>query len=252
MPQNNKPDPSIDSHLTVRLTKNPDDIRRAQDLRFEVFGNEMGAKLASAHLGTDVDEYDELCDHLIVEDSITGIVVGTYRILSPEAAKRAPSLYSEHEFDLSNLAGIRDKIVEVGRSCVHKDYRSGAVIALLWSGLADYMVKNNGEFLAGCASVSLSDGGIQAVNLYRQLSKRQRLVPEAWRVYPLNPLPMINNATTTEKPVQAPALIKGYLRAGSLIGGEPAWDPDFDCADFFMLLQMKEVTTRYNKRFIGE
>lgn len=251
MPQENTPDLSNISHLSVRLTRDPAEIRRAQDLRFEVFGNEMGAKLASAHLGTDVDEYDELCDHLIVEDTITGQVVGTYRILSPENAKRAPSLYSEHEFDLSNLAGIRDRIVEVGRSCVHKDYRTGGVIALLWSGLADYMVQHNGEYLAGCASVSLADGGHQAVNLYRQLAER-RLVPPEWRVTPLNPLPMINSIPKAEKLVSAPPLIKGYLRAGSMIGGEPAWDPDFNCADIFLLLSMKKVTSRYNKRFLGE
>ena len=251
MPQENTPDQPNDSHLSVRLTRDPAEIRRAQDLRFEVFGNEMGAKLASAHLGTDVDEYDELCDHLIVEDATIGQVVGTYRILSPAAAKHAPSLYSEHEFDLTNLADIRDRIVEVGRSCVHRDYRTGAVIALLWSGLADYMTAHNGEFLAGCASVSLADGGHQAVNLYRQLAKR-RLLPAEQRVFPLNPLPMINSIPDAEKLVQAPPLIKGYLRAGSMIGGEPAWDPDFNCADIFLLLSMKEVTSRYNKRFLGD
>lgn len=251
MPQkNNRLNELLSSQLTMRLTSDPEDIRRAQALRFEVFGNEMGAKLASAHLGTDKDEYDDVCDHLIVEDTQKQLIVGTYRILPPEAAKKVPSLYSEHEFDLSNLTKIRNQIIEVGRSCVHKDYRSGSVIALLWSGLADYVTQHNGGYLAGCASVSLADGGSLAINLYRQMAERY-MVPSEWKVFPLNPLPeAIQHLPDSDSPVQPPALIKGYLRAGSYIGGEPAWDPDFNCADFFMLLPMKKVTSRYNKHFI--
>jgi putative hemolysin len=125
------------ARLTVRVAESAEDIRRAQKLRYHVFADEMGAALSSTHLGIDVDEYDALCDHLIVEDHASGQVVGTYRMLPPAAARQADSLYSEHEFDLSRLDYLRDHTLEVGRSCVHKDFRSGAVIALLWSGLAE-------------------------------------------------------------------------------------------------------------------
>ncbi|GGY15233.1 GNAT family N-acetyltransferase [Paludibacterium paludis] len=238
-----------DARLTVRVATNSEDIYRAQKLRYEVFGIEMGATLASAAQGIDTDDYDALCDHLIVEDRASGLVVGTYRMLPPDAARRAPSLYSEHEFDLGRLSTIREHLIEVGRSCVHKEFRSGAVIALLWSGLADYVGRHGGRYLAGCASVSLADGGHQAVSLYRQLEGRH-LSPSEWRVTPHLPLPL-HEVQDDAAPAPMPPLIKGYLRAGAYVCGEPAWDPDFNCADFFMLLPMSRLTGRYNKHFVG-
>lgn len=237
------------ARLTVRMADTPADVRRAQKLRFEVFGNEMGAELASRDQGIDVDEYDALCDHLIVEDAQSGLVVGTYRMLPPEAAHRAPSLYSEHEFDLARLQHIREGLIEVGRSCVHHDFRSGAVITLLWAGLAEYVQKKGGQYLAGCASVSLADGGHQAVSLYRQL-EGSHLSPNEWRVFPHLPLPL-DRVQDDAASVAMPALIKGYLRAGAFVCGEPAWDPDFNCADFFMLLPMNKLSGRYNRHFVG-
>ena len=176
------------ARLSVRLAANADELRQAQKLRYRIFGEEMGAQLASAQLGIDCDEYDELCDHLVVV-SPDGEVVGTYRMLSPDNARRAPKLYSEHEFDLSRLTHVRDSLVEVGRSCVHADYRTGGTIALLWSGLAQYVREHNAEYLAGCASVSLNDGGHQAASLYRKL-EASHLAPAEWRVFPHLPLPL--------------------------------------------------------------
>ncbi|MBI3146649.1 MAG: GNAT family N-acetyltransferase [Pseudogulbenkiania sp.] len=235
--------------LSVRLADNPHDIRRAQKLRFDVFAGEMGARLTSSHLGIDCDDYDPLCDHLIVEDATSGMVVGTYRMLPPAAARRAPSLYSEHEFDLGRLAHVRDRLLEVGRSCVHPDFRSGAVIALLWSGLADYIQQQGCDYLAGCASVSLADGGHQAVSLYRQLEAKH-LAPAEWRVTPHLALPL-DRVHDDAAPAPLPPLIKGYLRAGAFVCGEPAWDPDFNCADFFMLLPMDRLNGRHNRHFVG-
>ena len=240
---------SAKPRLSVRVATETQDIRRAQKLRFDVFSGEMGAELNSRELGIDCDEYDELCEHLIVEDAASGLVVGTYRMLSPDNARRAPSLYSEHEFDLARLTHLRAGLIEVGRSCVHRDFRSGAVIALLWSGLADYVQQHGGQYLAGCASVSLSDGGHQAVSLYRQLETKH-LSPPEWRVFPHLPLPL-DRVRDDAPSAPMPALIKGYLRAGAYICGEPAWDPDFNCADFFMLLPMSRLSGRYNKHFVG-
>ncbi|CUA81928.1 MULTISPECIES: GNAT family N-acetyltransferase [Gulbenkiania] len=240
--------PARRERLTVRLAEGRHDVERALRLRFQVFGEEMGAQLASANLGIDTDDYDDVCDHLVVENP-AGEIVGTYRMLPPEAACLMPSLYSEHEFDLSRLAPLRDRLIEVGRSCVHRDYRSGAVIALLWSGLAAYVRDKGGDYLAGCASVSLGDGGRQAASLYRQLA-REHLAPPEWHVTPHLPLPLAG-VLDDEAPVAPPPLIKGYLRAGAYICGQPAWDPDFNCADFFMLLPMARLTDRYNRHFSG-
>ncbi|KZE33570.1 ornithine-acyl[acyl carrier protein] N-acyltransferase [Crenobacter luteus] len=233
--------------LSVRVADQAEDIRRAQKLRYHVFAGEMGARLASAAQGIDCDEYDALCDHLIVEDHARGLVVGTYRMLPPQAARRVDRLYSEHEFSIERLGHLRDRLIEVGRSCVHPDYRSGAVIALLWSGLADYVARQGGEYLAGCASVSLADGGHQAVSLYRQL-EQQHLSPPEWRVFPHLPLPL-ERVHDDAPPAPLPPLIKGYLRAGAFVCGEPAWDPDFNCADFFMLLPMSRLNGRHKKHF---
>jgi putative hemolysin len=236
-----------EARLALRLASTAEDLRRIQKLRFDIFGVEMGAQLASAEQGIDSDEYDTLCDHLMVEDRASGLVVGTYRMLSPEAARKASGLYSEHEFNLARLANLRPRLVEVGRSCVHPDFRSGAVITLLWAGLAEYVKKQGCEYLAGCASVSLADGGRQAVSLYRQL-EASHLSPAEWRVFPLLPLPL-DRIVDDSTAAPMPALIKGYLRAGAHICGEPAWDPDFNCADFFMLLSMNRLSKRYDKHF---
>jgi putative hemolysin len=249
MQLNQQVNPRRDCKLTLRLAQGAGDLKRIQKLRYDIFAGEMGAQLASAALGLDCDEYDDYCEHLIVEDLARGLVVGTYRMLTPAAAARAPSLYSEHEFNMARLEHLRPRLIEVGRSCVHADYRTGGVITLLWAGLADYVRRHHCEYLAGCASVSLADGGHQAVSLYRQL-EGSHLAPGEWRVFPLLPLPLdrvVDDAT----PAPMPALIKGYLRAGAYVCGEPAWDPDFNCADFFMLLSMQRLTLRYDKHFGG-
>lgn len=239
--------PSTAPKLSVRLARSDKDIRRAQKLRYQVFAKEMGAQLASAAEGIDRDEYDAHCDHLIVEEQHSGKVIGTYRMLPPHKARQLAGLYSEHEFDLVQLAGIRDHIIEVGRSCVHKDYRRGAVIALLWAGLADYVRQQGGHYLAGCASVSLMDGGHQAVSLYRQIEARH-LAPPEWRVTPHLSLPL-HKVQDNAPAAPIPPLIKGYLRAGAWVCGEPAWDPDFNCADFFMLLPMDKLDKRHQRHF---
>lgn len=239
--------PRARATLQLRLAKGKKDLRRAQKLRYKVFAEEMGARLAGAENGLDSDEYDAYCDHLLVEDPANGKLVGTYRLLPPARAATLPQLYSEHEFDLSRLAGIRPHLIELGRSCVHKDYRRGAVIAMLWAGIADYVQQHGGQYLIGCASVSLADGGGQAVSLYRQL-EAGHLSPPEWRVTPHLPLPL-DRIAAPDVQAPLPPLIKGYLRAGAWICGEPAWDPDFNCADFFMLLPMNRLNLRHQRHF---
>jgi putative hemolysin len=107
-----------------------------------------------------------------VRDADTLMVVGTYRLLNATRARKLGRLYSEGEFDLGRLNNIRGRIVEAGRACIHPDYRGGSVIMLLWSGLAEYMRRENAEFLVGCASISLADGGHNAVAVYQQLAAK--------------------------------------------------------------------------------
>ncbi len=235
--------------LSVALARNAEEVREAQRLRFQVFAEEMGAQLVSASSGLDQDEFDSVCDHLLVRNTDSGEVVGTYRILSPEQAARIGGYYSEQEFDLGRLTPLRSGMVEIGRSCVHPDYRGGAVITLLWSGLADYLRRHDYDYLMGCASVDMADGGHTAANLYRKLHA-EVLSPVEWRVFPRVPLPL--SRLGNDAKVSTPPLIKGYLRVGAYICGEPSWDSEFNCADFMMLLSVKQMNEQYARHFMNK
>ncbi len=234
--------------LSVSMARNTGEIGEAQRLRYKVFAEEMGAQLVSAASGIDRDEFDPVCEHLIVRDNVSGEVVGTYRILSPENAARIGGYYSEQEFDISRLGNLRSRMVEIGRSCVHQDYRSGGVITLLWAGLADYLRRTDYDYLMGCASVGMQDGGHEAANLYRKLSA-EALAPVERRVFPRNPLAL--ERLGNQNRVSVPPLIKGYLRVGAHILGEPAWDSEFNCADFMMLLSVKQMNEQYARHFMN-
>ena len=233
--------------LTIQLARTEEQIRAAQALRYKVFAEEMGAQLSGREPGLDQDLFDPYCEHLIALDDDTGEVIGTYRILPPQQAKCLGSYYSDTEFDLTRLASLRSQLVEVGRSCVHPDYRTGATIALLWSGLANYMHESGHQYLMGCASVSMLDGGHMAASLYQKLAG-QHLSPAEWRTTPRCALPL--TALNRKLDAETPPLIKGYLRAGAMICGEPAWDPDFNTADFLILLPMRKVNARYARHFM--
>ena len=235
--------------LKVSWAKDAGEIQEAQRLRFKVFAEEMGATLASNSEGLDIDEFDAYCDHLIIRDEDTLRVVGTYRVLPPHKAQEIGKLYSDSEFDLSRLQHLRPKMVEVGRSCVHQDYRSGAVIMALWSGLAEYMLKNNYEIMLGCASIPMTDGGHFAASLFNGLSDDQ-IAPIECHGFPKVPLPLarLNGGLN----VEAPPLIKGYLKLGAKICSAPAWDPDFNTADLLTMLRLSEINPRYAKHFLGK
>lgn len=231
----------------VSLAHNDEDVRAAQRLRYKVFAEEFGARLECRIPEHDTDLYDPFCDHLLVRETESDRVVGTYRILAPAAARRIGLYYTENEFDLTRLLHLRDRMVEVGRSCIHPDFRGGSVIALLWAGLAEYMIANKYEYLIGCASIPMTDGGHNAANVFKALVD-DHLAPIEYRVFPKYPLPFEHLADG--QPALVPPLIKGYLRAGAWVCGEPAWDPDFNTADLMLLLPLSRLNPRYLRHFI--
>lgn len=233
----------------VSLAVDDGEIREAQRLRHAVFVEEMGACLPTVLPGHDIDLYDPYCDHLLVRELAGGEVVGTYRILTPEAAQRVGSYYAEQEFDLTRFHFLRPRMAELGRSCVHPAHRSGTVLARLWMGLADYMTRYDYEYVVGCASISMADGGHLAASVFRHIS-RKHMSPVEWRATPRNPLPLesLDNGT----PGLPPPLIKGYLRVGAMVCGEPAWDPDFNTADLLLLLPMSQINHSYMRHFINK
>jgi putative hemolysin len=247
--QSNQVQPHEKKQFAVSLARTESEVREAQRLRYKVFAEEMGAHMPGKEERLDQDMYDPFCDHLLVRDVDTNEVVGTYRILAPEQARDANGYYSEGEFDLSRLGNLRDRMVEVGRSCVHPDYRGGGVITLLWAGMAQYMLKNNYDYLIGCASISMADGGHNAASIYNKV-KQDSMSPLEWRVFPRCALPLEALDNNTEAVL--PPLVKGYLRLGAYVCGDPAWDPDFNTADLLVLLPMSRINTRYVKHFLGK
>jgi putative hemolysin len=245
--ETSKPIQHTTGRLSYSFARTGADVEEAQRIRFKVFAEEMGADLPSADQGLDIDRFDPYCEHLLVRDSESSKVVGTYRIMPPEQAVAAGGYYSETEFDISRLAHLRDRMVEIGRSCVHQDYRDGGTITQLWSGLADYIGKNNHEYVIGCASISMADGGHYAASVFNKLF-RLHAAPAEYRVFPRCPLPL--HALNKDLDVIIPPLIKGYLRLGAYIAGEPAWDPDFNCADVFIMMPVSRMNERYAKHFM--
>lgn len=232
--------------LYFSLARTPEEVKEAQRLRYKIFAEEMGARL-NGHDGLDKDGFDAFCEHLLVRDNDSGKVVGTYRILDPHMANEAGGYYSAGEFDITRLQHLAPSMVEVGRSCVHRDYRNGASIALLWAGLAKYMQTHHYDYLIGCASIGMADGGRQAASLYRELSQKY-LAPVEYRVFPRCPLPL--DALEHEENPVCPPLLKGYLRLGAWICGEPHWDADFNTADVLVMLPLARLNRRYFEHFM--
>ena len=232
--------------LVVGLAQSDDELELIQRLRFEVFSAEYGAVLGQNHDGIDRDHFDPWCEHLMVRELGTERVVGTYRVLTPHQARRAGGYYSESEFDLTGLGNVRNAMIEFGRACIHEEHRQGGVLMMLWSGLAEIVKQGNYEHIFGCASVSLRDDGNTAAKVWRQVRDNVHL-PDAPIVTPLHRYPV--ELLDRELPADVPALLKGYLKLGSRVCGEPAWDPDFNTADFPMLLSLSQLGSRYRRHF---
>jgi putative hemolysin len=242
--------PAGTSGYTLMIAAGPDQVAAAQRLRHEVFAGELGARLHSPVDGLDVDEFDEFFDHLVVRDDATGAVVGTYRLMRPGGAARAGRRYGDTEFDLNALWPLRDQLVEAGRSCVHPDHRSGAVVNLIWSGIVRYLHLHNTNWLGGCASIALDDGGRTAAGVWTK-AQQKHLAPPSLRVRPRRPWLAGPGVEASGERVVVPPLLRSYLRLGAWVCGPPAHDPDFRTADFYLLTSMDRLDPRYRRHFLG-
>lgn len=233
--------------LSVALARNEDEIRQCQRLRYQIFAGEMGAHLDTDIPEHDTDEFDAYCKHLLVRNANTGEVVGTTRLLTDINPARDESYYSQTEFDLGNILRLPGRIMEVGRTCIHPYYRTGSTIAVLWQGLARMMVMHDVDYLVGCASISLDDGGANAAAIMARLRERH-WAPAHLRVTPRIPLPPAIT-TALGKPLM-PSLLKAYLRIGAQICGEAHWDDKFNVADVFILVNRDQLDGRYARHFL--
>jgi L-ornithine Nalpha-acyltransferase len=238
------------SDLEVKVTADPKEIQEAQRLRFEVFNLEMNKGLEASYAsGLDGDEFDPICDHLIVRDLKSQEVVGTYRLLLGSRAKRNLGFYSEREFNLQNIKQLGGELLELGRSCARKDFRDKSLIPLMWDAIAQYVKKHRVRYLFGCGSVYTTEAS--EAMAYFSMLKRKYYSPETFRVYPMSEFQCEATAENLKAAEHAalflklPSLIKGYLRLGAVVCGPPALDREFGTADFLVLLDMHKLRQDY-------
>ena len=240
--------------FTVKLAVGKQEIEAALRLRFEVFNLELGKGLPESYLtGMDMDGYDDYCDHLIVIDTETDNIVGTYRMMPGIVAENSVGYYSETEFDLTALRNLPGSKLELGRSCVHRNFRSASVIGLLWRGIASYVAKYDIRHLFGCGSMHSSNPAEISV-VYSYLNRFHR-ADERYRVKPLRRLREVRMLPFCDRDqafYAMPPLMKGYLRLGAQICGEPAYDHIFGTTDFLILLDTEKLLDRYQRRFFPD
>jgi putative hemolysin len=232
--------------LTVGLAGGASDVIESQGLRYDVFAREAGARLHNRIAGIDHDRFDPYCEHVLVRDAESGRVVASTRILTGEQAPYTGGFYSASEFDIAPILAMPGRFMEIGRTCVHADYRGGAAITMLWKGISQFLESRGYDYLIGCASIGLHDGGTQAQAVMQRLRQRH-MVAEERRVTPRLPYPP--RPVDVSLAPSLPPLLKAYLRLGAEIGGEPFWDHDFNVADVFVLLGVGRLDARYARHF---
>lgn len=254
--------------LDVRIATSEEEIAAAQALRYRIFYDEMGAQPTPLMQATrrDIDDYDMICDHLLVIDHGAGgrpngygadglpHVVGTYRLLRQVVAEQHRGFYSSGEYDLSPLLGTsQGQLLELGRSCVAPEHRNTTTISLLWRGIASYLATHGISHMFGCASLHGTDPAHHAAEL--SYLYHHHLAPPPLRARALDHVPMdllVAGSYDVRAAQRAlPPLVKGYLRVGAMVGDGAFVDRQFNTVDVFVLMPVEGITRRYLDRFTG-
>lgn len=228
----------------ISVASNLDELHQVLRLRHQVF---FGSDEHSTDL--DIDPFDVDAEHLMLWDKDLDFLVGTYRIRSSE---RVSEFYSQGEFAMESLLRLEGIKVELGRACIHQDYRNGACMALLWQGLAEALRSLKAKWVFGCSSISLSDHETEIVPMCAMIYAKH-LSPEEFRVRPWRCLPELENIDNFDvksavRP-KLPPLLKAYLNLGAWVCGKPAWDPEFNCVDFLTLLDVNLLSNQVARHF---
>jgi putative hemolysin len=241
----------------VKLAENHEEVEKAQRLRYEIFNVEQGRGLDTAEkYGIDFDEFDEYCLHLLVMDKESDRVIGTYRAHLGCIANSAKGFYSSREYDIRGLYGIADKCLELGRSCVSPEYRTGIVVGLLWGAITELLHRADLIYMLGCVSLEERDPRIGWA-LYEYIKQTYSVCNE-FRVSPRpgfilrRPSQHEINRTLEDKAAlkkHIPPIFKGYLHLGARICGDPAMDKEFGTIDFFIFVNVTKVPERYLRHF---
>lgn len=233
--------------LVAYITEDSTEIQQAYQLRHQVFSQEFSAQLNTEEAGIDKDKFDDVCHHLIVKDSNSDRIVAYSRIITSDIAKQHNGFYTAGEFDLTNILDDQKRYMEIGRTCVSDDHRSGSAIALLWGQIGQFMLEKQIDCLIGCASIPFANGSRQTLAVIDYL-RGKHFTPEHLRVTPKHPLPALKNSIDGKSLV--PPLLKAYLRMGCKVCGEAHWDKDFNVADVMVLLEKENINMRYMKHFL--
>ena len=242
---------------TIKIAETEEDLRAAQALRYEVFVKELGGggALVDHAAGLERDRFDPFVDHMLLTDESAGSVVGVYRLLREEQARQAGAFYSESEYDLTLLKTSGRRLLELGRSCLHRDYRGGTAMYHLWNGLADYVTQHGIELLFGTASFHGTD--VRALAGPLSLLHHSHLAPPELRVravpghyQSMNLLPP-EDIDRKAAMVQVPALIKAYLRLGGVVGDGAFVDRAFNTTDICLILDTARMTDKQRRLYAG-
>ncbi len=246
-------------NLGVRLATNAAEIDAVQALRYRIFYQELGARPDADTILSqrDKDIYDTVADHLLVVDHTLGDgpngVVGTYRLIQRDGARRIGRFYSADEYDISRIEALTGRILELGRSCVDTGYRNRAVMQLLWRGIAAYVFHHQIDLMFGCASLPGTDPDTLAMPLsylyYHHLTPaaiRPRALPHRYIEMRRLEVDEINARAAL---IQLPPLIKGYLRLGGFVGDGAVIDAQFNTTDVAVVVQTDLMTDKYFRHY---
>jgi len=235
------------SLFRVSLAQTPRDLIECQRLRYLVFNLELKEGLStSERSGLDIDPFDSFCEHLMVHDLGSGKLVGTYRLQSGQTARQKFGYYGNQLFDFSVFDFVRKEMLELGRACVHIDFRNIMVLHALWKGIAVYATRVEARYLVGCSSISSQDENYGAA-MYEAL-KDKYLVEPALRTLPQPGYECHSNGQVVEL-LRPPRLFRAYLDISARVCGPPAIDREFKTIDFLTLVDLARLPDRVRTRF---
>ncbi len=237
----------------VETVSDPEAFKEIVRLRYDIFLREFAGRGDSyAFFPYDIDLHDFSCDHLVVKDKSSGNIVATYRLLF-QAEGEKKNFYSEGEFDLSEFHQVRGNKLELGRACVHRDFRSGAVISLLWKGLCQYASKSDTRYMFGCSSLSRKEFAALPY-IFEQMEKRKAVITDykinVRKNYQLSTYPQLKLSQIVSPDFRfMPSLMNMYLLAGAKMSDQLAYDEEMDCLDLFTVMDFKKLPASFERRF---
>ena len=235
----------------VKTADQPEELLQVLRLRFDVFFREFSTqKITYTLFPYDVDMHDFLCDHLIVKDKSTNNVVACYRLLSTNSGQDIKRFYSEGEFKIDELLALPGHKLELGRACVHKDYRKGSVISLLWKGLIDYARKSKTKYMFGCSSINRTEFG-NLDQIMEEIGGQDGFI-QNMKIGVQSKYKMKFSVKQNDERVKGKAmasLMHMYMMAGAKMGEELAYDAEMDCLDVFTLMDMENLPSSFERRF---